>query len=158
MIIRELDVGKELPALRACVVELQDFERTLDPRMPPGAEIADEYLDDMLQRCRECNGRVLVAHVDGKFAGFVTVLAKVRSEDIDDGDLEYGLVSDLVVAADFRKQGVGRRLLEAAEAFAREAGVRWLRVSVLAANRPANELYASLGFEPLYVEREKTLD
>lgn len=144
--------------MRACVVELQDFERTLDPRMPSGAEIADEYLDDMLQRCRECNGRVLVARVEGKFAGFVTVLAKVRSEDIDDGDLEYGLVSDLVVATDFRKQGVGRRLLEAAEAFAREAGVRWLRVNVLAANRPANELYASLGFEPLYVEREKALD
>ena len=92
-----------------------------------------------------------------KVVGFATILAKVRSEEIVDGDIEYGLVSDLVVASAHRKQGIGRKLLEAAESYARSNGVRWLRIGVLATNHSADGLYKSMGFKSLYIEREKEL-
>ena len=125
--------------------------------MPSGSEIVDDYVPYMLDRCIECDGTVLVAEVDGEVAGFVTILTRVQSEDIAEGEIEYGLVSDLVVASKFRRQGFGRKLLEAAESYARANEVRWLRIGVLAENHSANALYDSLNFSKLYVDREKDL-
>jgi ribosomal protein S18 acetylase RimI-like enzyme len=125
--------------------------------MPSGSEIVDDYVPHMLDRCIECDGTVLVAEVDGEVAGFVTILTRVESEEIAEGEIEYGLVSDLVVASKFRRQGLGRKLLEAAESYARVNKVRWLRIGVLAENDSANALYDSLNFKKLYVEREKDL-
>lgn len=157
MLIRDFNEKLDLDSVRDCVIELQDFECRLDPRMPPGADIVDAYVPHMLERCRQCEGKVLVAEVDGKVAGFATILTTVRSEEIDDGDLEYGLVSDLVILEKFRKLGLGRRLLEEAEAFAKECDVRWLRIGVLARNKAAVGLYSSMGFADHYVELEKDL-
>ena len=125
--------------------------------MPSGSEIVDDYVPQMLDRCSECDGTVLVAEVDGEVAGFATILARVESEEIEDGGIEYGLVSDLVVASRFRRQGLGRKLLEAAESYAKANEVRWLRIGVLAENHSANALYDSLNFKKLYVELEKDL-
>ena len=156
-LIRKFDECTHLDGLRECLVELQDFERQLDPRMPPGSDIVDEYIPQMLDRCIECDGRVLIAEVDGEIAGFATILTKVSSGELEDGDLEYGLVSDLMVVKRYRSQGLGRKLLEEAESFARANGVKWLRIGVLAGNQAADKLYSSLGFSGIYIEREKDL-
>ncbi len=156
-LIHKFDESTHLDGLRECLVELQDFERQLDPRMPPGSDIVDEYIPQMLDRCIECDGRVLIAEVDGEIAGFATILTKVSSGELEDGDLEYGLVSDLMVVKRFRSQGLGRKLLEEAESFARANGVKWLRIGVLAGNQAADKLYSSLGFSGIYIEREKDL-
>lgn len=157
MLICDFDENAHLPGVLACLVELQDFERSLDPRMPSGAETAVYYVPQMLDWCTECCGKVLVADVNGEVAGFATILTKIKSEEIQLGDFEYGLVSDLVVAGKFQKQGIGRKLLEAAESYARIKQVRWLRIGVHANNHAADSLYDSMGFKRLYVEREKEL-
>jgi ribosomal protein S18 acetylase RimI-like enzyme len=125
--------------------------------MPTGADIVDAFVPHMLRRCARCRGKVLVAELDGEVAGFASILARVKSDEIEDGDVEYGLISDLIVAREFRKRGIGRTLLEAAESFAKSNGVKWLRVGVLAKNYAAERLYDSSGFEKLYIEREKEL-
>jgi ribosomal protein S18 acetylase RimI-like enzyme len=100
---------------------------------------------------------VLVADANGELAGYVTILNRVQSDDLDDGDIEFGLIADLVVRQDFRGQGLGKDLMRAAENFAGENGVQWLRISVMAANQGARQLYASLGFDEIYIELEKEL-
>jgi ribosomal protein S18 acetylase RimI-like enzyme len=157
LLIRDFDEEVHLIGVQACLIELQDFERSLDPRMPSGSEIVDDYVPRMLYRCKQCDGKVLVAEVDSEVAGFTTILTRVTSEEIEDGDIEYGLVSDLVVASKFRRQGFGRKLLEAAESYAKANEVKWLRIGVLAENHSANALYESLNFKKLYVECEKQL-
>lgn len=158
LVIRDFDETLHLQGVRARFIDLQDFEREIDPRMPTGAEIVDEYVLHMMKRCRQCYGKIIVAEIDDEIVGFASILSKVTSEDLDDGGLEYGLVSDLVVAKNFRNRGIGRKLLEASESFARERNVKWLRIGVLAANQSADRLYDSMGFEKRYVEREKVLD
>lgn len=157
MMIRKFDAEVHLQGLRACVIELQDFERAFDARMPKGIDIVDEYTRYMLDRCQECDGSVLVALSGDEVAGFAAVLTKVESKSPDDGEFEYGLVSDLVVGERFRGQGIGRMLLAEAERHARACDVKWLRIGVLADNLAADGLYESMGFRRLYVEREKTL-
>ena len=156
-LIREFDETTHLAGVQACLIELQDYERSLDPRMPTGADIVADYIPRMLFRCKQCDGAVFVAELNHEVAGFATILAKVRSEEIEDGDIEYGLVSDLVVASEYQKQGIGKKLLAAVEEYARANEVRWLRIGVLADNHIADGLYDSMGFRRLYIEREKDL-
>ena len=157
MCICDFDKGRHLHSLRKCVVELQDFEHGIDPRIPPGIDIVDDFIPRLLHRCKLCDGKILIAEVDGEVAGFVTILSKVTNEEPEEGDYEYGLVSDLMVVERFRKQGLGRKLLKAAESYARDRGVKWLRIGLLAENQAADRLYASMGYSSLYVEREKDL-
>jgi putative acetyltransferase len=53
----------------------------------------------------------------------------------------------LMVAAGWRRRGVGRALLAYAVAWARGAGVRKLELHVFPWNEPAMRLYESFGFE-----------
>lgn len=147
-----------MKGVQATLVELQNFERSLDPRMPSGEEIVDFYVPQMLLRCTQCDGVVLVAELNDEVAGYVTILTKVKSEDIEDGDYEYGLISDLVVVDKHRRQGVGKKLLDAAETYARAKDVNWLRIGALVDNHVANEMYKAAGYRRLYVEREKKLE
>jgi len=158
MPIRDFDESLHYEAISNCLVELQDVERKLNPRMPSGADIVDDYIPDMLNRCVECEGKILVAEIDDDVVGYATIMTRVTSEEVEDRGIEYGLVSDLVVMPKYRGQGHGRQLLEAAESYARNCGVKWLRVGVLAGNHSAQELYASMGFASIYVELEKELN
>jgi len=157
MIVREYDRDADFDGLRACLIELQDFERGIDPRKPAGEEIAIAYVLDALSQCADCRGRIFVADEKGEIAGYATVLAKARSGALDDGNLEFAYLADLVVRAAYRGRGIGRELIAKAETYARDEGAKWLRVSVLAENNGARHLYHTSGFSELYVDFEKDL-
>jgi RimJ/RimL family protein N-acetyltransferase len=84
---------------------------------------------------------VLVAEADG---GVVARLSLAR-----DPHPASAHVADLglMVAASHRRRGIGRALLEAAVAWARDAGVRKLELHVFPHNEPALALYERFGFE-----------
>ena len=98
-----------------------------------------------------------MAEVSGQVVGFVCVWARVRPDEPDENPVEYAFVSDLVVGTAYRRRGIGRRLLEAAEGYARARGARSLRIGALTRNAAARSLYASAGFEEYEVELAKQL-
>lgn len=141
---------EDADACRTCIVELQDVEREIDPRLRPGDSMADEYLQQMHMRCRGYAGAILVAEHAESIAGLVMVLTRVPFE-LDEPPGDYALVAELVVRAGHRGLGIGRALLQAAERFARESGATELRIGVLSDNSVARQLYLAEGFAP-YVE------
>jgi ribosomal protein S18 acetylase RimI-like enzyme len=153
--IREYDPARDRSQLRACMVELQDFERGLEPGLPEGGVMADRYLANLMERCAATAGRVFVAEEDGAVAGFVGVLARVVPAP-DEGQA-YAYVSDLVVLPAYRRRGIGRALLERAEVYAREMGARALRVGVLVKNEAAGRLYRKIGFNDYTIQLLKPL-
>jgi GNAT superfamily N-acetyltransferase len=157
MVVREYNSETDYEGLRKCVISIQKYEKSIEPRMPSGQDIVEEYIPDLFRRCREHQGKILVADVGGTIAGYVLILSKVVSDAIDDGDTEFGLIGDLVVLEEFRKRGYGTKLLSAAEDEAKANNVKWLRIGVLSSNRVASELYLSKGFSPFSVQLEKTL-
>lgn len=132
--------------IEACFIELQDFERRLNPRRADAKEIAPEYLRHMFARCAETGGQVFVAEVEGAAVGFVSVWAKMESDEIEEKKHEYAYISDLVVLPAHRGRGLGRALMRRAEDYAREQGATLLKIGVLARNEVARRLYNDCGF------------
>ncbi len=144
-------------AVRACMVELQEVERALDPRLPPGDAVMDAYLEGLFRRCAEQAGRLFVAEVDGQVVGFVSVLGDCRCDDPEEDPTPYAFVDDLAVLSDHRGRGYGSALLRHAEEYAARCGRAALRLRVKPRNNPARALYEREGYREYLVELEKHL-
>ncbi|MEQ1759275.1 MAG: GNAT family N-acetyltransferase [Vicinamibacterales bacterium] len=139
---------RDSEAICQCIAEMQDFERTLDPRLRPGASMAAAYWTQMQAECAAANGRVFVAEVESVVVGMVAVVAAQRFESLDDPPGTFALVTDMAVLESHRDHGIGRKLLEQAEAFSWSAGATELRIGVMHQNVRARHLYLSAGFKP----------
>lgn len=149
---------EDAAGLLALVRELQAAEAAVYDRMKPPDQIGQWYLDGLLESCRTHKGRLLVASDGEALLGYAVVLTEMSSEDEpDEVPYRYAYVQDLAVGAGARGRGLGTRLLARCEALAREAGVRWLRVSVLSDNAAAVGVYRKAGFRPLFMDMEKDL-
>jgi GNAT superfamily N-acetyltransferase len=157
MEIREYQANADFPAVRTCLIELQEFERALDPRLPPGATVADLYLEGLFRRCDQFAGRLFVVEAAGRVVGFVSVLAACRSDEPDDAPVPFAYVDDLVVLPHHRGLGYGRALLDRAETYAAAHGQTTLRLRVKGGNKVARKFYAQAGYSEYEVEVEKQL-
>lgn len=155
--VRVSEYTRDRAAIRRLFVELQDHGRASDDRLAPGNEIADAYLESLLLRCSQCEGRFLVAELSGEVCGYLCILAKAPCTEPADGLYEQAEIVDLVVSSLARSAGVGKALLECAEAYAVHAGARFLRVSVFAKNQSAAAFYQRIGFTAHEVIYEKPL-
>lgn len=82
-------------------------------------------------------GCLLIAESNEELAGCVAV------RGLDDGDCE---IKRLYVRPKYRREGVGRRLVETAIGFARDVGYARMLLDTLPAMTEAQSLYQSLGF------------
>jgi RimJ/RimL family protein N-acetyltransferase len=90
---------------------------------------------------RHPDAAVLVAEVDGELAGRLSLARDPHPASRHVADI------GLMVDGRFRRRGVGRALLDAAVAWAREHDVSKLELHVFPWNEPAIALYEAYGFE-----------
>ena len=100
---------------------------------------------------------MFVADDDGVVVGFVCVYGNVPQEELDECPDPYAFISDLVVRSSYRNAGIGQRLLEHAEAYARSCRVTEIRIGVLQHNGGALRLYERYGFRQYRIELTKHL-
>src|ERR1044072_205135 len=108
--------------LEECFIELQEFERRIEPRRLEGSIVAQKYLQYMFDKCAQTQGQVFVLDDEDKVVGFVSVWAKVKVNGLVNQEAEVAYVSDLFVSAAYRGQGWGRALLRRAEEYALAQG------------------------------------
>jgi DNA-binding MarR family transcriptional regulator/GNAT superfamily N-acetyltransferase len=121
------------PAARWCVGQYFDeLDRRFDSGFDPAASLSAEDRDLIPPR-----GAFLVAFVDGE----PVACGGVRSLSPAVGSLKRMWVADTV-----RGLGIGRRMLEALEAQARELGLTTLRLETNRTLEEAIRLYRSAGF------------
>lgn len=143
--------------VKECFIELQEFERRIEPRRAEGKAIAENYLQFIFDKFAETDGKIFVLEVEDRVVGFVSVWAKLKVNGIVNEASEIAYISDLVVIADYRGKGFGKALLLRAEAYAIAKGATMLSLKVLAENKWARRLYNDYGFEEKAVEMYKTL-
>ena len=111
-----------MAAVRTCLIELQEYERALDPRVPPGPAIADGYLDGVPADAR-CERDYRAIRVRGTLpTTLVGILLSIAEPLADAGlsifaistyDTDYVLVKerDLAVALEALR-GAGHEITE----------------------------------------------
>lgn len=87
-------------------------------------------------------GDFLVGELDGRLAGYIRVVPPTPLP----ANAHVLQIQGLVVDPWARGRGVGRALLRAAAALARERGARRLTLRVLGHNAPARRLYETEGY------------
>ncbi len=144
--------------LLALIRELQAHEAILYDRMKPEAQMGVWYIDLLKKKCAEDEGVILIAEENGLALGYAVILTRAVEDGTgDEVAYDYAYVVDLAVAREARRRGIGRLLLAVCERRAGEEGRKDLRVTVLAANRGAHDLYSSFGFDDLLVDMRKRL-
>jgi GNAT superfamily N-acetyltransferase len=140
------------------VRELQNFESNFYDRMSPAREIGSWYVSRVLRKARASGGDLLVAESAARIVGYASLFNHQSSETmIDEVLYTYAYVGDLIVARSARGLGIGRGLLAECEKLARAAGEKWLRITALAANSSAREIYRHCGFAEQFIDLEKPL-
>jgi ribosomal protein S18 acetylase RimI-like enzyme len=99
------------------------------------------WLEESLDAAKNGDGAVLVAADAAGIAGVVSVRPSTHFTGERDG-----YIGELVVADRASRHGIGRALITAADAWARDHGLRNLTLHTGAFNANARGFYAALGF------------
>lgn len=145
IVVRRFDPTRDAESLRSCIIDHQNFHRSLEPSWPSGDAIIGDYVAYLEAECAVHNGCIIMADYAEQTAGFVCVVASTRGESPED-PAPFAWVHDIFVKPEHRRQGVATVLMAEAERFARSQGARVLRLGVLDRNEHARALYVRHGF------------
>lgn len=126
-----LDIRTESPLSRDARLLISESQAALE-----AVYSADEIFSMDPEELAVPNAQFLVARVDGRPVGCIALVDLLR----------YGELKRLFVSASARGMGLGRRLVEEAEAAARDIGLSLLRLETGPELAPAVRLYRDLGY------------
>ncbi len=145
--------------IEQCIVESQEDESARQPEywQTPEKAIDDKYLDYLLKQVGLNNGKLFVAEMDITVVGFVAVI-------IDDGKdsspcvkmKRVGYILDFLVLRKYQKQGIGKKLLDAAEWYIKSQNCEYVSLDVTTGN-PAFDFYKKLGYREYSTNLKKKL-
>jgi len=100
------------------------------------------WLEGSLAAAARGDGAVFVAAVADQVLGVISIAPSTHFTGERDG-----YIGELAVAEHASRQGIGRALIGAADAWARDRGLAHLTLHTGARNAGARAFYAALGFE-----------
>ncbi|QBD76926.1 GNAT family N-acetyltransferase [Ktedonosporobacter rubrisoli] len=139
---------KDQEQIKQCIIELQEFERGLEADRIEGERIVERNFQEMQEAHLHDESRIFVAEVAEKVVGFINVRPVHSDQTYLSSLVEYVYISDIVVLQAYRERGIGARLLQRAEEFARQKGISVLQIEALARNQQALDVYQRAGFRP----------
>jgi len=120
---------------------LREPLRLLEEWLRDGEPVSDSFMEELRRQVEACDFEVLAAQLEGQTVG-VVVLAFRPNVSLGSS---FASIEDLYVHPEARRRGVGRALLQAAEAHCRNRGVSYLEAQV---GDAAVTFYAASGYEP----------
>ena len=141
----------ELPSLQPLVDEFAATHRSL----PFKEDYWKSFQEWMIKKQSDQYILALVAHVDGKLAGFG--LGTIQETGALMVPQKIGYVSLLVVAAQFRNVGVGNAVWDGMRAWFLSNGIDEVELYTEIGNELANGFWDRRGFRPLLVRRRRRI-
>lgn len=154
-IIREY-TNQDVEGIKQCIIELQDFERMMDPHRLEGIKIAHEYLEHLLELCEAGRGKIFVVEIQGNIVGMISVYIKENKKHFRKSK-SIAYISDLIVMNEFKDQGIIKELLGKAEAYAKSKNVQSMQASILKNHDEGLTGYLRNGFKEFEIVVRKQL-
>lgn len=101
----------------------------------------------------DADNAIFVAEVEGSVVGYIHLQTQ---SDYFSGE-KHGYIAKLAVGRKVEGRGIGRKLLEQAEAWTREKGYERLKLHVFAENWRALQIYEKYGYEKDVVQYVKKI-
>ncbi|MEL1134255.1 GNAT family N-acetyltransferase [Desulfitobacterium sp. THU1] len=130
------ELAKDLIPVNISPWRQQPMEETMKYRV--------KMLKNFWTWIKQSDSKVFIAETDQvQPVGFLVLYTHAVEELTG---LHQAWIMDLAVLEEFRKKGIGRALMDAAEAYCREEAIQYLGLAVSTHNIQALNLYQSLGF------------
>ncbi|MBC7249567.1 MAG: GNAT family N-acetyltransferase [Anaerolineae bacterium] len=130
----EQDVPQILPLWQ----EMMSFHAALDPRFRPAPDGESHWAAAITAWMRREDNCVLVAEAGGQIVGYIVGMMRENPPVLLPP--RYGFVSDICVAPEWRRHGVGRRMFAALREWFRQQGADHIELRV-AHNNPASQAF-----------------
>jgi GNAT superfamily N-acetyltransferase len=153
--VREARLPADKPAILEFIMALQRYESFLEPNRRYDLAMAEEYFDTLVERVRR--GRIFMADDAGSAVGWAIVYEEETEAFIRADERRFAYLAELFVVETCRGTGTAYRLIDACEAWAREAGYATMRIDLLSRNVRAARAYAKAGYTPYCQEVRKRL-
>lgn len=110
----------------------------------PTQEIArpDSYIENIIEKSDAC---FLVARSQNELVGFVNVEVRKTQHPLINV-FEYGHISDIVIASEWKRQGIGKQLIKEAHKWLRKNQMTEVTLTVFSFNKEAISFYESIGY------------
>ena len=144
VVIRVATVA-DTPAIGDLWQQLVDYHREIDAELPEATPKGSMlYARRIADRLDDPQTRVLVAADSEKLVGYVLGMVVNLTPDIFEQE-PTGFLADIFVAADYRQQGIGSRLVDALARWFREQNLPYYEWHVAAANHNARAFWKRVG-------------
>lgn len=139
-----------MPGVVECWKELMDFHRERDPFYTRSHDGHDKFEKYVRESMDSQNSQVLVV-LDGEEVVACSISNVSHHPPVFERTT-YGLISDMVVKSDYRRQGIGKRLLDEIRKWFSQQGITRIELRVSARNEVAYSFWNRHGFkETVYV-------
>ena len=154
--IRDLQ-PEDYDALCEIIDEVDTLHREALPRIFRKSEGPVRDKEFILDLIGGGDAGLFVAEADGRMAGFIHVMVHDSPDVAIMKPRRFALVDNLTVKKVYHRQGIGRLLMDYADAWARKNGASSIELNVYAFNDTAVAFYQNLGYEFLSYRMSKSL-
>lgn len=154
-IIREY-TKNDVNGIKQCLVELQEFEKMLDPNRLAGIELAHDYLEQLLQLSRQNKGRIFVVEINNEIVGMISVVIEDYMQHMSKTG-KVAFISDVIILPEYKDKGIMKDLLEKAEEYSKSKGVKFLQTAFLNNHDEGIEGFSRNGFQRYEIILQKKL-
>ena len=154
-------VVEDANGIARAFLESAEYHARLDPERysAPAVEMISARYREGRQHPPDAAGEgiTLVADLRGEIVGFIDARLE-SSPDAMHREMVYCHIAEIAVSAQHQNQGIGSRLLHAAEDWGRRQGAEFASLEYHAANTPAGGFYQRrMGYRPASITAIKRL-
>lgn len=150
---------EDIKMVKQCIYELLEDDSVRQPYywQTPEKAIKDGYLEYMLRWVSKSNGKFFVAEIKGIVVGYIIIIIDDDKDSSPCIKIKHlGYILDFVVLHKYRKQGIGKKLLDSAEQYLKSQNCGYVSLDFTTGN-PAFGFYKKYGYKECSTNMKKKL-
>jgi GNAT superfamily N-acetyltransferase len=155
--IRPARLPDDKAAILSFIDGMQTFEHAIESDRRIDMRVAEEFFAEIFARVQGRGGVALLCEEQGSPVGWAVVYRDENEVYVHADERQFAYISELFVVEAARGHGIGKMLVAACEAWARDHGLGVVMINVLRDNKRAEKIYRAAGYETYYTSLRKYL-
>lgn len=132
--------------LTLCIQALKDLEAYFDADYLHTEESSIILSNQLESDIKNKQGKIFVAEKGRELVGFISCHVDLKNDPLIFKKRTVLYISNLIVLEQFRSQGLGKKLIEKTESYAKDLNINQLKLIIFNKNQKALDFYTRNGF------------